>query len=188
MDPDCQQKPDTHWHPFSIDLFGEDGEYTVTLRVRTLGSECPLCGIEVSRRTRRKRPFLTDTWSRSPRQLPLLEEHAREDRTKTLETGLPREPVGRRHCHQLRLRHPRHARLPAPRRGPVRVAHLLRTLRCPRRPRRPPNAPSASRPASPGPKPPTPPSSTWTAASALGCSSASTPPRRRGGPSSGDGL
>ncbi len=37
MDPDCQQKPDTHWHPFSIDLFGEDGEYTVTLRVRTLG-------------------------------------------------------------------------------------------------------------------------------------------------------
>ncbi len=38
MDPDCQQKPDTHWHPFSIDLFGEDGEYTVTLRVRTLGA------------------------------------------------------------------------------------------------------------------------------------------------------
>jgi hypothetical protein len=36
-DPDCTDKPDTHWHPFSLANFlrEDEGEYTITVRVRT---------------------------------------------------------------------------------------------------------------------------------------------------------
>jgi|GEM_PF-5396628 hypothetical protein len=36
-DSDCKRKPDTHWHPLSLEslLREEDGEYTLTVRVRT---------------------------------------------------------------------------------------------------------------------------------------------------------
>jgi hypothetical protein len=38
-DDACQLKPDTHWHPLSLEslLALKDGEYSLTVRVRTLG-------------------------------------------------------------------------------------------------------------------------------------------------------
>ena len=38
-DAACQRKPDTHWHPLSLEslLALKDGEYSLTVRVRTVG-------------------------------------------------------------------------------------------------------------------------------------------------------
>lgn len=37
-DEDCQERPDTHWHPLSLEslLTLEEGEYSMTFRVRTV--------------------------------------------------------------------------------------------------------------------------------------------------------